>query len=108
MKNHSLKRGRGPVQGNPELRLIDVIADQIQDDERLLDGLGDGTLGLEDVEAWRRRRAASAAGFLDRCGRLIAAMRAQGFSRMMRHVSPRRGARPPRGQAVWGRPGEPR
>ncbi len=86
---------------NPELRLIELIAAQIQDDERLLDGLGDGVLSLQDVERWHRRRRAAHDRFLDECGRVIAEMRAQGFSRIMRRGgghSPRH----PRGMARWG------
>lgn len=89
---------------NPELRLIELVADQIQDDERLLDALGDGTASLEDVEAWYRRRKNAEASFVDSLGHAVSDMRAQGFSRVMRRGgghSPER----PRGMARWRRPG---
>lgn len=78
---------------NPELALIDAIVEQIVDDERLIEGLGDGSLALEDVERWHRRRVAGAARFEKECGSLIAAMRSQGFGRMMRRPGPPASAR---------------
>ena len=87
---------------NPELKLIDLIADHIRDDEQLIDGLGDGTLGMEDVERWYRRRLETTPRVLEECGRLILSMRALGFTRMMRHA-PKRNRRV-RGQAYWGPP----
>lgn len=85
---------------NPEILLIDRIADQIQDDERLIDGLGDGSLGFEDVEKWYERRRAASSRFLEDCGRFIGSMRTDGFGRLMRHAQKRARERG-RGQALW-------
>lgn len=85
---------------NAEQKLIELVAAEIADDERLLDALGDGTMSLEDVEEWQRRREGAAPGFAAKCGRAVSEMRARGFNRSMR----RGGGRPPlhpRGMATW-------
>jgi hypothetical protein len=73
------------MKNNPEERLIGLLADQIQDDEKVLDGLGSGTLSLEELEAWRDRRWGIERDFLKQTIRLIEEMRKEGFGRMMRH-----------------------
>lgn len=70
---------------NPELKLIDLIVDQIDDDEDVVDGLGSGTLSLQELEAWRQRRWQAEKRFLQESGRLIEEMRAEGFGKQMRH-----------------------
>jgi hypothetical protein len=85
---------------NAELKLIELVAGEIQEDERLLDALGDGSMSLEDVERWQRRRRGAAPRFADKCGRAVAEMRRQGFGRTMR----RGGGRFPHrahGMAAW-------
>jgi hypothetical protein len=71
------------MENNPEQELIDLIVGQIEDDERILEGLGGGTLSLEDVEAWRSRRWQAEKRFMSESGRWIGAMREKGFGRMM-------------------------
>lgn len=73
------------MKNNPEQTLIDLIADQIQDDEKVLDGLGSGTLSLEELEEWRDRRWQAERVFLKETIRVIEQMRAEGFGRTMRH-----------------------
>ena len=87
---------------NAEQKLIELVAAEIAEDERLLDALGDGTMSLEDVEAWQRRRAAAAPAFAARCRRAVAAMRSRGFGRNMRRGGAR-SPRSPRGMATWPR-----
>jgi hypothetical protein len=71
---------------NPEDGLIDVLAAQIQDDEKLIDALGAGLLAVEDLEAWFERRKRSEVRFFQICGPLIEKMRVQGFERAMNRV----------------------
>ena len=71
---------------NPEQRLIEVLADQIADDERIIEGMGTGLLSLEDLERWRQLRWESEKRFLHETGELIAAMRKEGFGGSMRHA----------------------
>lgn len=79
---------------NPELELIDRLASQIDEDERLVEGLGSGTLSLRDLEAWRQRRWEAERRFLQETGELIKEMRRQGFSKTMAHSeAPRDGRR---------------
>jgi len=85
---------------NAEQKLIELVAGEIAEDERLLDALGDGTMSLEDVELWQKRRAAEAPAFAARCGRVVAEMRSRGFSRSMRRGGGR-SPRHPRGMATW-------
>ena len=85
---------------NAEQTLIELVAGEIAEDERLLDALGDGTMSLEDVEAWQRRRAAAAPAFAARCARAVASMRSRGFGRNMRRGGGR-SPRHPRGMATW-------
>lgn len=68
---------------NPELALIDTIAEQVQDDERILEGLAAGTLSLEEVEAWHQRRWRAEKDFMKRCGELVADMRRRGLGGQM-------------------------
>lgn len=88
-------------QDNPEERLIDLVAGQIEDDERLIDGLGAGVLSLEDVERWQADRRRREPEFTAECQALIAQMRAQGFQRLMRRGGVRRRSTRRGGQAAW-------
>ena len=71
------------MENNPEQELIDLIASEIEEDEKILDGLGGGTLSLEDLERWRAKRWESDRRFMVASRRHIADMHAKGFGRMM-------------------------
>lgn len=77
-----------PEEPNPELLLIDEIASQIEDDERVIEGLGTGILSLGDLERWRQSRWEAEKRFLHETGRLIEEMRRQGFGHMMSSSRP--------------------
>ncbi len=91
--------GRPEDAGNPEDRLIEVLAAQIEDDEKLIDALGAGVLAVEDVERWFDRRKVSEQRFLETCGPLIEAMKRQGFDRSMNRNRVRH--RPTPDHAPW-------
>jgi predicted small metal-binding protein len=92
---------------NPEMLLIDLLADQIQDDEWILEGLGGGTLSLGDVERWRQRRFDAEKRFLHESGALIEGMRRQGFASEMRTASSRKAIQPRRRRAAGTRARRP-
>lgn len=69
---------------NPENELIELIAAQIEDDARILEALGSGSMSVGDLERWRQNRWGDEKRFLHETGRLIGAMRAQGFDGQMR------------------------
>ncbi len=73
------------MKNNPEQKLIDLLADQIQDDERVLDGLGSGTLSLEELQEWRQRRWYMERRFLQESSHLLDQMQSEGFGKTMRH-----------------------
>lgn len=69
---------------NPELSLIDLVADRIAHEQRLLEGLGAGTLSLGDVKVWLLEHKEAGARFIADCERLVASMERLGFRRQMR------------------------
>lgn len=69
---------------NPELSLIDLLADRIAEEQELLEGLGSGTVSLEDAKAWLGRQKEANPRFLAACERLLASMERLGFRRQMR------------------------
>lgn len=78
---------------DPERLLIDLLAEQIEDDEWIIEGLGAGTLSLGDLERWRSRRWEAEKRFLHESGRLIESMCRQGFGTVMSTTSVRRALR---------------
>lgn len=66
---------------NPELKLIDLLATRIQEDQRFLDRIGGGTPSIDSLEDWWNARAQSESRFLRESGHMLAEMRRERLAR---------------------------